>query len=209
MISYLKGTVASIIKSSGNRVILLLEVNSCGYEMQIPARLAQEITAGEQRQIFTHLQVREEQPSLYGFGSSVQRDLFRLLISVSGIGAALAIALLDTLDLADLVQAIVSNNTQLLLQTPGVGGKTAERICLELKSKLVSWSQTVGLATTTAAVPLAPNILEEVQAGLLAVGYSPSEISQALTAVSQNALVPKNANPEEWMRQAMTWLSSQ
>lgn len=209
MISYLKGTVASIIKSSGNRVILILEVNSCGYEMQIPARLAQEITAGEQTQIFTHLQVREEQPSLYGFGSSVQRDLFRLLISVSGIGAALAIALLDTLNIADLVQAIVSNNTQLLLQTPGVGGKTAERICLELKSKLVSWSQTVGLATTTAAVPLAPNILEEVQAGLLAVGYSPSEISQALTAVSQNALVPKNANPEEWMRQAMTWLSTQ
>jgi holliday junction DNA helicase RuvA len=209
MINYLKGTVASIVKSSGNRVILILEVNSCGYEMQIPARLAQEITTGEQTQIFTHLQVREEQPSLYGFGSSVQRDLFRLLISVSGIGAALAIALLDTLDIADLVQAIVSNNTQILLQTPGVGGKTAERICLELKSKLVSWSQTVGLATTTAAVPLAPNILEEVQAGLLAVGYSPSEISQALTAVSQNALVPKNASPEEWMRQAMTWLSSQ
>ena len=209
MISYLRGSVASIIKSSGNRVILILEVNSCGYEMQIPARLAQELTAGEQAQIFTHLQVREEQPSLYGFGSSVQRDLFRLLIGVSGIGAALAIALLDTFDISDLVQAIVSNNTQLLLQTPGVGGKTAERICLELKSKLVSWSQTAGLPTTTAAIPLAPNILEEVQAALLAVGYSPSEISQALTAVSQNALVPKNASPEEWMRQAMTWLSSQ
>lgn len=209
MISYLKGTVANIVKSSGNRVILILEVNSCGYEMQIPARLSQELTAGEQAQIFTHLQVREEQPSLYGFGSSVQRDLFRLLIGVSGIGAALAIALLDTFEISDLVQAIVSNNTQLLLQTPGVGGKTAERICLELKSKLVGWSQTVGLATTTAAIPLAPNILEEVQAALLAVGYSPSEISQALTAVSQNALVPKNASPEEWMRQAMTWLSSQ
>ena len=207
MIGYLKGTVASIQKSSSNRIILTLEVNSCGYEMQIPARLAEQLTTDEQVQVFTHLQIREEQPMLYGFGSTPQRDLFRQLIGVSGIGAALAIALLDTLELPDLVQAIVSNNTQLLVQTPGVGGKTAERICLELKNKLVNWSNTVGLATATASVPLAPEILEEVQMALLAVGYTPSEIAQALSAVSQNSLVAKNASAEDWIRQAIAWLS--
>jgi Holliday junction DNA helicase RuvA len=206
MIGYLKGTVASIQKSSGNRVILVLEVNSCGYEIQIPARLAAGLTTGEQVQVFTHLQVREEQPSLYGFGSVAERDMFRHLISVSGIGAALAIALLDTLELPELVRAIVTGNTQLLIQTPGVGGKTAERISLELKSKLAGWSHG-GLAAAT-PVPLATEALEEVQMALLAVGYSPQEIAQALAAVSQNALVAKNASPEDWIRQAIAYLSS-
>ena len=209
MISFLKGTIATIQKSSPTRVILTLEVNSCGYEMQISARLAAGLSAGEQVQIFTHLQIREEQPQLYGFGTLAERDLFRQLISVSGIGATGAIALLDTLELPELVQAIATGNTQLLVQAPGVGGKTAERICLELKNKLVSWSHTVGLAATTGAVPLPAGILEEVQMALLAVGYTPNEIAQALTTISQNALVAKNAASEDWIRQAIAWLSSQ
>ena len=197
MIAFLKGTVASVQKSSTNRVILTLEVNSCGYEMQVPARLAARLTTGEQVQVFAHLQIREEQPLLYGFSSAAERDLFRQLISVSGIGAAGAIALLDTLELPELVQAIVTGNTQLLVQAPGIGGKTAERICLELKNKLATWSHTVGLGTTTASVALSSKILEEVQMALLAVGYSPNEIAQALTSVSQNALVAKNAGAED------------
>ena len=209
MISYLKGTVASIQKSSGNRVILILEVNSCGYELQIPARLATQLPTTGEVQVFTHLQIREEQPSLYGFGSTAERDLFRQLISVSGIGAASAIALLDTLELPDLVQAIVTGNTQLLIQAPGVGGKTAERISLELRKKLADWRNITGLAATTSATPLAPEILEDVQDTLLALGYTPNEVSQALQTVSQNAGLAKNANAEDWIRQAIAWLSSQ
>ena len=209
MISYLKGTVASIQKSSGNRVILILEVNSCGYELQIPARLATQLPTAGEVQVFTHLQIREEQPSLYGFSSTAERDLFRQLISVSGIGAASAIALLDTLELPDLVQAIVTGNTQLLIQAPGVGGKTAERISLELRKKLADWRNITGLAPTTSATPLSPEILEDVQDTLLALGYSPNEVSQALQTVSQNAGLAKNANAEDWIRQAIAWLSSQ
>ena len=209
MISYLKGTVAGVIKSGGNRVILTLEVNSFGYDLQIPARLAQQLPAtGEPIQVFTHLQVREEQPLLYGFGSAAERDLFRQLMSVSGIGAALAIALLDTLELPDLVQAIITGNTQMLIQTPGVGGKTAERISLELRTKLADWRNTAGLATGV-STPLSPAVLEEVQMTLLALGYSPTEVTQSLQAVSQNAGLSKNANPEDWIRQAIAWLSSE
>jgi len=207
MINYLKGTIAGIVKSGGNRVILTLEVNSYGYDLQIPARLAQHLPAtGEPAQVFTHLQIREEQPLLYGFGSVLERDLFRQLLSVSGIGSSLAIALLDTLELADLVQAIVSNNTQLLIQTPGVGGKTAERICLELRNKLADWHHPTGTVALTAGPP--PAILEDVQMTLLALGYSASEVSQALQAVSQNAGLIKNANPEDWIRQAIAKLSN-
>ena len=209
MISYLKGTVAGVIKSGGNRVILTLEVNSFGYDLQIPARLAQQLPAtGEPMQVFTHLQIREEQPLLYGFGSAAERDLFRQLMSVSGIGAALAIALLDTLELPDLVQAIVTGNTQMLIQTPGVGGKTAERISLELRTKLADWRNTAGLAAGV-ATPLSPAVLEDVQMTLLALGYSPTEVTQALQAVSQNAGLSKNANAEDWIRQAIAWLSSE
>ncbi len=210
MISYLKGTVAGVVKSIGNRVILTLEVNSCGYDLQIPARLAAELPAtGESAQIFTHLQIREEQPVLYGFGSLAERDLFRQLISVSGIGASSAIALLDTLELPDLVQAIVTGNIQLLIQAPGVGGKTAERISLELRKKLSDWRNTTGLAGTASSVPLTSAVLEEVQDTLLALGYTASEISQALQAVNQNAGLSKNANPEDWIRQAIAYLSTQ
>ena len=209
MITYLKGTVAGIQKSAGNRVILTLEVNCCGYDLQIPARMATVLPAtGESVQVFTHLQIREEQPVLYGFGSVAERDLFRQLISVSGIGAALAIALLDTLELPDLVQAIITGNTQLLIQAPGVGGKTAERISLELKKKLADWRNLTGLAAT-ASVSLSGAILEDVQMTLLALGYSPSEVTQALQAVSQNAGLSRNANAEDWIRQAIAWLSSQ
>ncbi|PPS41212.1 Holliday junction branch migration protein RuvA [Chroococcidiopsis sp. TS-821] len=208
MISYLKGIVASVDKSNSNRVILTLEVNQVGYDLQIPARFAQELPAiGETVQVFAHLQIREEQPLLYGFSSAAQRDLFRQLISVTGIGAQLAIALLDTLDLPDLVQAIVSGNTQLLIQAPGVGGRTAERISLELKKKLADWRATAGVVAATSSGP-PPAILEDVQMTLLALGYTASEVSQAITAVSDNAILQQNANAEEWIRQAIAHLSS-
>lgn len=210
MISYLKGTVAGVAKSGGNRVILILEVNSCGYELVITQRLAEQLpVTGEPVQVFTHLQIREEQPTLYGFASAAERDLFRHLISVSGIGASLAIALLDTLELPDLVQAIVTGNTQLLIQAPGVGGKTAERISLELKKKLAEWRNITGLVGTSSSAPLSPTTLEEVQMTMLAIGYSPSEIAQALAAVNQNAGLSKNSNAEDWIREAIALLSSQ
>lgn len=210
MIGYLKGTVAGTKKEASNRVIFTLEVNSCGYDMQIPARLATQLPAiGELVQVFTHLQIREEQPVLYAFGSIAERDLFRQLISVSGIGAASAIALLDTLELPDLVQAIITGNSQLLIQAPGVGGKTAERISLELRKKLADWRNVTGLAVASNSAPIPPAILEDVQMTLLALGYSPSEVTQALQTVSQNEGLSKNASAEDWIRQAISWLSSQ
>ena len=156
--------------------------------------------------MITHLQIREEQPLLYGFSSLAERDLFRQLISVTGIGAANAIALLDTLPVPDLISAIVTSNTQLLIQTPGVGGKTAERICLELRKKLADWTNIPGLVAPSDGP--SPAILEDVQMTLLALGYSPSEVSKALQAVSQQVGLAKNANAEDWIRQAIAHLSN-
>lgn len=209
MISYLKGTVANIQKSTGNRVTLILEVNQIGYELQIPRRLSQELPAasGEIVQVFTHLQIREDQQVLYGFSCAAERDLFRQLVSVSGIGAQIAIALIDTLGLPNLVQAIVTGNIRALAKTPGVGNKTAERIALELKTKLAEWRQLSGVTTPTSSTGPSPGILEDVEMTLLALGYENNEIAQALDAVSQDTLLAKNTNAEEWIRSAIAWLS--
>ncbi|MBK1989583.1 Holliday junction branch migration protein RuvA [Sphaerospermopsis aphanizomenoides BCCUSP55] len=207
MISYLKGIVAGVQAINSNRVILTLEVNGMGYDLQIPQRLANQLTnTGDVVQIFTHYQIREEVPLLYGFSSPAERDLFRHLLSVTGIGAALAIALLDTLELPELVQAIIAANTQILIQAPGVGKKTAERICLELKSKLIEWRKSAGFFVATGGP--APGILEEVQMTLFALGYTAHEVSHALHVVSEDIGLPKDAYVEDWIKQAIAHLSS-
>ena len=209
MINYLKGKAVEIVKSTSNRFIVILEVNQIGYEVQIPSRLARQLPVGDSEpvQIFTHLQIREDQQILYGFACAAERDLFRQLVSVSGIGTQLAIALIDTLGLENLVQAIVTGNIRTLSKTPGVGKKTAERIALELKTKLAQWRRLAGATPSTSSATPAAAILEDVEMTLLALGYTGEEIDQALSALSQDNQLLKNPNVEEWIRSAIAWLT--
>jgi Holliday junction DNA helicase RuvA len=206
MIGYLKGIVASIQRLSSSKVVLVLDVNQVGYELQVVPRLANDLVLGDLVQIWTELIMRDDRTILFGFASMAERDLFRQLVSVSGVGPQLAIALLDTLGLADLVQAIVSNNTRLLARTPGVGSKTAERLALELKTKLAEWRLQSGLQSTPDATPIT-TIQEDVEMTLLALGYTNTEITQALRAVGQQTALAKNADAEAWIREAIAWLS--
>ena len=207
MISFLQGTILGVSQHSSQRVVLLLNVNQVGYELQIiPRMMASLPPVGAETQIFTHLQVREDQMILYGFSSLAERDLFRQLTSVNGIGTQLAIALLNTLELQELVQAIVNGNTQLLIQTPGVGKKTAERIALELKTKLSQWRQQIGLQTIQTP-GLTPDIQADVEVTLLALGYSSSEIMQALQAITQDLPNTSEKTADDWITMAITWLS--
>ncbi len=207
MISYLKGAIASIQKPSAGRVIVTIEVNQIGYDLQVVPRLLQELPAlGDLVQVFTHMQVKEDQTVLYGFGSTAERDLFRQLISVSGVGPQLALALLDALGLQELVQAIVTSNTRMLSRTPGVGTKTAERLALELKTKLAEWRMQSGLTSLPDSAPTT-SIQEDVEMTLLALGYTNGEIMQALRVVGQETALAKNADAEAWIRQAIAWLS--
>jgi holliday junction DNA helicase RuvA len=208
-IHYLKGKAIEVITTPSDRQLLILDVNQIGYEIQIPARLARIITADppETLQIFTHLQIREEQPSLYGFETAAERDLFRQLISVNGVGPQLALALIDTLGIEDLVGAIVTNNIKALTKTSGVGTKTAERVALELKTKLAKWRQAAGISTPSTANLPAKEILEDVEMTLLALGYTTDEIDRSLAAISQDPQLLKNPNSSDWIKSALTWLS--
>ena len=207
MISYLKGTLVDIQKLSNHRVILTLEVNQIGYDLQVTSRLLADLPAlGESVQVFSHFQIRDDQVVLFGFSSRPERELFRQLVSVSGIGPQMGMALLDTLGLQELIQAIVSSNTRLLSRTPGVGSKTAERIVLELKTKLAEWRRQAGLTLAPMGGPTAA-IQEDVEMTLLALGYTSGEILQALQAVGRETALAKNADTEDWIRAAIAWLS--
>ncbi len=203
MISYLRGTAIEILTPTNNRTILILEVNGVGYELQVPQRTIAEIVLNAEIQIFTHQQMREEQIAIYGFSTAAERDLFRQLISVSGVGASLAIALLDKLGLADTVQAIVTSNIQRLSTAPGVGKKTAERLALELRSKLGQWRIASGLSADLPLTSLNQTMQAEVEMTMLALGYTNDEIRQALQAISQDSLMVKSQNIEDWLRLAI------
>lgn len=209
MINYLKGRPVEIVKLANNRLLLILEVDGIGYEIQIPARLARDLQSDnpESIQIFTDLQIREDRQVLYGFLCAAERDLFRQLISVSGIGAQGAIASIDTLGLSDLVSAIVTGNVAALAKTPGVGKKTAERIALELKTKLAQWRQETGAVTSPSKTIPSLEVREDVEMTLLALGYTSDEIDRALGALSNDNQLVKNSRTEDWIRSAIAWLS--
>ena len=213
MINYLKGKAIEINKSTTNRIMVIVEVNQIGYEVQIASRFARQLSleAEETVQIFTHQQIREDQQILYGFASIAERDLFRQLIGVSGIGTQSAIALIDSLGFNDLVGAIVNNNIPTLTKTPGIGKKTAERLVLELKTKLAQWQEVAGIKISTSTTNVIPKteIIEDLEMTLLALGYTQSEIEQAISAISQDNQLLKNPNVEEWIRSAISWLSGE
>lgn len=208
MIGYLRGAIALLKAQDSSRksspcYILTLDVRDIGYDLVITASAAKQLPpAGELAQLFTHMQVREDQTVLFGFLSVAERDLFRQLISVSGVGAQMAMALLNTLGLQDLVKAIVTGNIRVLSLTPGVGTKTAERLALELKTKLADWRHQVG-----GIMPVVSAVQEDVEMTLLALGYTPSEISEALGSVGASPVLSQSQDVEAWLKAAITWLS--
>jgi holliday junction DNA helicase RuvA len=206
MIGYVKGFLADSQKLPNGRVILTVDVGGLGYDLQInPSALSELPALGDPVQIFTHLQSREDLQVLFGFISKAERDVFRLLISVSGIGPQMGMALLDTLGLNELIQSVVNGNARVLSRTPGVGNKTAERIILELKSKLSEWRQHSGIVAPTGG-PVS-GVQEDVEMMLMALGYSNSEISKALVAVGSGSTLSKSEDTEAWIREAIAWLS--
>ncbi|MEL6159134.1 MAG: Holliday junction branch migration protein RuvA [Cyanobacteria bacterium J06623_5] len=206
MIGYVKGVLADSQKLPNGRVIVTVDAGGVGYDMQINPRVLSELPlVGEPVKVFTHLQSREDLQVLFGFGSRAERDVFRLLISVSGIGPQMGMSLLDALGINELIQSVVNGNARVLTRTPGVGNKTAERIILELKTKLSEWRQHSGLVAPTGGPVSA--VQEDVEIMLMALGYTNSEISKALVAVGSSSTLSKSDNTEDWIREAIAWLS--
>lgn len=213
MIGFLRGAIAACKAADSSRkntptYWLTLDVQGVGYDIQITASAAGKLPpVGEETQVFTHLIVREDQMVLFGFLSLAERELFRQLISVSGIGTQVGLALLNSLGIQDLVKAIVSGNTRVLSLTPGVGTKTAERLALELKTKLADGRLAQVGATRSPSNILSVSLQEELEMTLLALGYTPTEISNALNAITTLPILAKTQDIEAWIKEAIAWLS--
>ncbi len=213
MIGYLRGAIAACKAADSSRkntptYWLTLDVQGIGYDIQITASAAGKLPLiGEEAQVFTHLIVREDQMVLFGFLSLAERELFRQLISVSGIGTQVGLALLNSLGIQDLVKAIISGNTRVLSLTPGVGTKTAERLALELKTKLADGRLAQVGKTSLIGKVLSTALQEELEMTLLALGYTPTEISNALNAIAALPILAKTQDIEAWIKEAIAWLS--
>lgn len=203
MIAFLEGALSGV--EAGERSAVILNVQGVGYRVKVPGRLLKTLPPlGEILRLHTHMVMRETEMLLYGFSSGAERDLFTELIKVSGVGPALGLALLNTLSLSELVQAIVSENTRILALTPGVGAKTAQRLALELRAKLAHWRQELPELGSGPSGGPAPALQEDVEMALLALGYQPQEIAQALPIIGRQT----QANTtEEWLRAAIAHLS--
>ncbi|HXZ29854.1 MAG TPA: Holliday junction branch migration protein RuvA [Dehalococcoidia bacterium] len=171
MIARLEG----ILESRGNDFVIV-NVGGIGFRVYVPGSTSSQLGAVKDRLfLYTHLHVREDNISLYGFASNEELALFRNLISVSGIGPKLALALLSALSPEQVVMAITSGNIGLLSQAPGIGKKIASRLVVELRSKLEKeWKEV--------ALPLTPED-GDVVAALTGLGYSLTEATEAVSRI--------------------------
>ncbi|MDP1681716.1 MAG: Holliday junction branch migration protein RuvA [Burkholderiales bacterium] len=175
---------------------VLVDVGGIGYEIDVPMSTFYNLPAsGERITLYTHLTIREDAHLLYGFGTEAERQAFRQLLKVSGIGAKTALSVLSGMSVTDLANAIAAQETGRITKVPGIGKKTAERLLLELRDK---FSAAVATIATTGA---APSSETDILNALNALGYNDKE---ALWAVKQ--LAP-DASVSDGIRQALKLLS--
>ncbi len=167
---------------------LVLDVQGVGYELQVPSTLS--LQMGEPLQLYTHLIVRDDQMQLYGFESQQQRDVFRTLLKINGVGAKMALAIVTTWTVAELMQIIQQENLKALTQVPGVGKKTAERLLVELKHKFAH-TEVQASATASVSAPDTGCLLSEdilAQQALEQLGYKPQEAARLVNQVAEAGL---------------------
>ncbi|MGA2670170.1 MAG: Holliday junction branch migration protein RuvA [Dehalococcoidia bacterium] len=189
-------TLEGILEYRGDDSIII-NVDGIGFRVYVPSStLSQLGTVKGKVFLYTHLHVREDNISLYGFASSEELSLFKNLISVSGIGAKLALALLSAFNPEQLVMAIIGGDIDFLSQAPGIGKKIASRLVVELKGKLEKeWKEV--------ALPLAPESADVI-AALTGLGYSVAEATKAISKLSDSG----ELSLEEKIKMALQQMAS-
>ncbi|HTL46501.1 MAG TPA: Holliday junction branch migration protein RuvA [Verrucomicrobiae bacterium] len=175
MYQYLQGTLVE--KSP---VAAVIDVNGVGYLVQVPVSTYSGLPAlGAQVRLLAHLVIREDAHQIYGFLTEDERELFRMLIAVSGIGPKSAMTVLSGIPIDELKQAIASGDLNVLTAIPGIGKKTAERLIVELKEKLVA-AKVLGKSPVTAGRPGQGQIIEDSLQALVSLGYRKSDAKNAV-----------------------------
>ena len=175
MIGKLTGTLGD-----KNPPQVLVDCNGVGYEVHVPMSTFYNLPGvGEKVSLLTHFVVREDAQVLYGFGSGPEREAFRQLIKISGVGPRTALSVLSGMSVADIAQAVTAQDAGRLVKVPGIGKKTAERLLLELKGKV---GADLGLSAVGAAGDAQGDILQ----ALVALGYSDKEAATSLKSLPRD-----------------------
>ena len=188
--------------------LLLLDVAGVGYEVEVSAGvLANSPQTGVQLTLFTHFVVREEAQLLFGFADQRERDLFRAYIRINGVGPKMALALISSISPTALASAVQANEVGVLTKVPGVGKKTAERLMVELKSRLDTLLPD-GIASLGSQVVGADRQAgREAEEALLALGYKPAQsadaVQQALQALARDTSAVDTEQLVTWVLRSM------
>lgn len=187
MIAQLTGTVAH---KQGMDVVI--DCHGVGYAVSVPLSTADTVPAiGERVTLFTILAVREDAMQLYGFASTSEREAFTLLTSIQGIGGRTALGILSSTSIADLRKAVATGNVMALQRLPGIGKKTAERLIIELREKIISVVPESGGSLTASATPA----IDDAVSALQALGFARAAAEKAVKAAI--ALDPSSADSSE------------
>ena len=202
MFDYFNGCIVDK-KKTPKGTYLTIDVAGIGYLLEITDRdfdlLA--VNSEKYQKIYAHLAHKEDSMSLYGFINKETRDIFQILLSVSGVGAKMAIALLNEFDACDVITLVIDGNYKELTRAKGVGPKLAQKIILELKDKLIKSD----IPKSTSSFIPQTQAVSDTQAVLLSLGYEPEEIEDAIKKVMPT--IKESTNSEEVLRKALTTLS--
>jgi Holliday junction DNA helicase RuvA len=186
MIGKLKGMIESYGQDS-----VIVDVNGVGYEVHCSARTLQELPGvGQPATLSIETHVREDQIRLFGFGSEIEREWFRLLQTVQGVGAKVALSVLGTLKPSELASAIAMRDKAMVARTPGVGPKVAERIVTELKDKAPAYTNVdPALVRLSGALndKRAPAPVTDAVSALVNLGYAQAQAVAAIAAAARSA----------------------
>lgn len=189
MIATLRGEVSQIEENA-----IVVEMGGVGLRVFVPAPLRTRLKAGEGILLYTHLVVREDALTLYGFESQPDRELFNILLGVDGVGPKVALSVLSSMTLDAIQRAVFAEEADVLSRVPGVGKKTAQKMALHLKDKLKPTDALAHVAAMSDADA-------EVLAALTALGYSVVEAQAAIQAIGKDA--PQDT--EERLRLALQY----
>lgn len=196
MISYIKGILEDM--SPG---MVVVDNHGIGYQMMVPMRGESFPKIGQEIKIYTHMHVREDDVSLFGFLSKEEREAFELLIGVNGIGPKVGLSVLSTLSVYELKMAVISEDVKTISKTPGLGPKGAKKLILELKDKL-SFEELeedgVGAEIFDTSADSSDSVMITIE-GLVSLGYSKSEAAIAVNKVED----AKDLTPEELLKKAL------
>jgi Holliday junction DNA helicase RuvA len=183
MIGYLSGRLLQ-----KQPPFLVVDVNGVGYELEAPMSTFYELPVEQQDvSLFVHLVVREDAQLLFGFSDQEQRELFRNLLRINGVGPRVALAILSTFNTGEFIACIHHEDADTLTRVPGIGKKTAERMIIDMRDRIDSMGAVSVVPAGPRDLEVADNPLQDAIGALIALGYKSAEASKAVNAVREQS----------------------